>query len=144
MLIELIVSSAFFLIGKESINGGKRAQRTTPRPLCSYVLVTYPSIVAYNRRASPPDRTSDALRTWGAAFVTDGAVIMMPREHAKHPPAHFLDVWVTGRVPVWDEAPAGRCQYDSGLTDWQEITFSLRRSWQQMAALAVKCINMTM
>lgn len=106
VLIELMVSSAFFLTGKESINDGRRAQRPAPRPLGSYVLVTYPSIVAYNRRAIPPDRISDALRTWSVASVTDGAVMMMPGKHANHLPTHYLDVWVTGGVPFWDEIPA--------------------------------------
>lgn len=41
--------------------------------------------------------------------MTDGAVIMMPGKHAKHLPARLLHVWVTGRVPVWDETPARRC-----------------------------------
>ena len=105
-LIELMVSSASFLIGKESINGGKRAQRTAPWLLGSYVLVTYPSIVAYNRSSNPSDRTSDALRTWSVAFLTDGVVMMMPGKHANHLPVRFLDVWMTGGVPVWDETPA--------------------------------------
>lgn len=78
VLIELMVPSAFFLTGKESMNCGERAQSTTPWPLGSYVLVTYPSIVAHNQRHKPSDRTSDALRTWSVAFVTDGAVMMMP------------------------------------------------------------------
>ena len=92
VLIELMVSSAFFLTGKESINCGERAESTAPWPLGSYVPITYPSIDAYKRRASPSDRTSDALRTWSVAFVTDGAVIVMPGKHAYHLPAHFLDV----------------------------------------------------
>jgi hypothetical protein len=32
--------------------------------------------------------------------------MMMPEKHAKHLPTHFLHVWMTGRVPVWDENPA--------------------------------------
>lgn len=78
VLIELMVSSAFFLIGKDSINGGERVQSTATWPLGSYVPITYPSIDAYKRRASPSDRTSDALRTRSVASVTDGAVMMMP------------------------------------------------------------------
>ena len=108
VLIELMFSSAFFLIGKESINGGRRAQTAAPRPLDTYVLVNYPSIIANNRRGIPTDRISDALRTWSVAFVTDGAVMMMPAKHANHLQAHFLDVWMTGIVPVWDETPAGQ------------------------------------
>lgn len=42
MLIELIVASAFLLIGKESMYGGERAQRTAPWPLGSYVWLPAP------------------------------------------------------------------------------------------------------